>query len=123
MPVPNFETAYLNEYLRMVEDTESPRIFHIWAAVFAVSAALGRRCWLPFGVFDVYPNHYILLVGTPGTRKSTAASLTRKLLKASTGVRFAPADTGGQRQGLINALFGEESQAKEFLGDVELGSR
>lgn len=107
----------------MVEETESPRIFHIWSAVFAMGAALGRRCWLPFGVFDIYPNHYILLVGTPGTRKSTAASLSRKLLKASTGVRFAPSDTGGQRQGLINALFGEESPAKEFLGDIELGSQ
>lgn len=121
--VPEFETVYLNEYLRMVEDTESPRIFHIWSAVFAVSAAMGRRCWLPFGTFDIYPNQYILLVGTPGTRKSTAASLSRKLLKQSTGVQFAPSDTGGQRQGLINALFGEETQSKEFLNGAELGGR
>jgi len=123
MSVPEFQTAYLNEYLKMVEDTESPRIFHIWSAVFAVGAALGRRCWLPFGTFDIYPNQYVLLVGTPGTRKSTAASLGRKLLRQSTGVKFAPSDTGGQRQGLINALFGEESQAKEFLNGAELGAR
>jgi hypothetical protein len=105
-----------------VEDTESPRIFHIWSAVFAIAASLGRRCWLPFGTFDIFPNHYILLIGTPGTRKSTAASLGKKLLKSSTGVRFAPSDTGGQRQGLINALFGEESPAKEFMDGVELGA-
>jgi energy-coupling factor transporter ATP-binding protein EcfA2 len=123
MSVPRFQTAYLNDYLQLVEDTESPRIFHIWTAVFAVAAALGRRCWLPFGTFDVFPNQYVLLVGTPGTRKSTAASLGRKLLKQSTGVKFAPSDTGGQRQGLINALFGEESQAKEFLNGAELGAR
>jgi energy-coupling factor transporter ATP-binding protein EcfA2 len=107
----------------MVEDTESPRIFHIWSAVFAISASLGRRCWLPFGTFDIFPNQYILLVGTPGTRKSTAASLGRKLLKQATGVQFAPSDTGGQRQGLLNALFGEESQAKEFLNGAQLGAR
>lgn len=124
MAVPRFQTAYLNEYLQLVEDTESPRIFHIWSAVFAVAASLGRRCWLPFGTFDIFPNHYILLVGTPGTRKSTAAGLSRKLLKKSTGVRFAPSDTGGQRQGLINALFGDEQgQSKEFLGSAELGGR
>jgi energy-coupling factor transporter ATP-binding protein EcfA2 len=121
--VPAFQTEYLNEYLKMVEDTESPRIFHIWSAVFAMSAAMGRRCWLPFGTFDIYPNQYVLLVGTPGTRKSTAASLSKKLLKNSTGTRFAPSDTGGQRQGLIGALFGEESQAKEFLNGAEIGAR
>jgi energy-coupling factor transporter ATP-binding protein EcfA2 len=121
--VPAFQTEYLNEYLKMVEDTESPRIFHIWSAVFAMSAAMGRRCWLPFGTFDIFPNQYVLLVGTPGTRKSTAANLGKKLLKNSTGTRFAPSDTGGQRQGLIGALFGEESQAKEFLGGAEIGAR
>jgi hypothetical protein len=121
--VPAFQTEYLNEYLKMVEDTESPRIFHIWSAVFAMSAALGRRSWLPFGTFDIFPNQYVLLVGTPGTRKSTAANLSKKLLKNSTGTRFAPSDTGGQRQGLIGALFGEESQAKEFLNGAEIGAR
>lgn len=75
------------------------------------------------GTFDVYPNHYILLVGTPGTRKTTAANLAKKLLKGSTGTRFAPSDTGGQRQGLINALLGDEGQEKEFLGNMELGAR
>jgi len=123
MAVPKFQTAYLNEYLQMVEDTESPRIFHIWSAIFAMGAALGRRCWLPFGTFDITPNQYILLVGTPGTRKSTAAGLSKKLLRKSTGVRFAPSDTGGQRQGLLSALYGEDGPEKEFLNGAELGSR
>lgn len=123
MAVPEFETQYLNEYLRMVEDTESPRIFHIWSAVFALGCALGRRCWLPFGTFDIFPNQYVLIVGSPGTRKTTAANQAKRLLRQSTGVRFAPSDTGGQRQGLVLALANEESRDKEFMGDVELGSR
>lgn len=121
--VPTFNTQYLNDYLAMVEDTESPRIFHIWSAIFAISAALGRRCWFPFGTFDIYPNHYVLLVGTPGTRKTTAANQSKRILKGSTGVRFAPKDTGGQRQGLIGALVGKTDQAKEFFGASELASR
>ena len=107
----------------MVEDTESPRIFHIWSAVFSLAASLGRRCWLPFGTFDIFPNQYILLVGTPGTRKTTAANQAKRLLKQSTGVRFAPSDTGGQRQGLVLALANDESMAKEFMGSQELGAR
>lgn len=117
-----FNTPYLNHYLQMVEDTESPRIFHIWSAVFGIAASLGRRVWLPFGTFDIFPNHYILLVGTPGTRKSTAMNQAKKALRSSTGVRFAPADTGGQRQGLVLAMLGGEAD-KEFLGAAELGGR
>lgn len=103
-----FRTAYLNDYLAMVEDTESPRVFHIWSALWAVSSALGRRCWLPFGHLDVLPNQYVLLVGTPASRKSTALSMARRLLRDSTKVRFAPADTGGQRQGLALAMLGTQ---------------
>lgn len=104
----------------MVEDTESPRIFHIWSALFAISSALGRRCYLPFGLYDIYPNHYILLVGTPGTRKTTATNISKRLLKQSSGVRFAPDDTGFQRQGLVVALQGGDAPQKEFLAGEEI---
>jgi hypothetical protein len=118
-----FNSDYLNDYLTMVEDTESPRIFHIWSALFGMSCALGRRCWFPFGTFDILPNQYVLLVGTPGTRKSTAANQSKKMVKGSTGVRFAPSDTGGQRQGLVLALAGDESATKEFMDGAEIGAR
>lgn len=118
-----FNNDYLDAYMAMVEDTESPRIFHLWSAIFDVAAALGRRCHLPFGPMEIYPNHYILIVGSPASRKSTAASIAKRTLKSSTGVRFAPADTGGQRQGLVLAMQGEESNAKEFLGAAELGAK
>lgn len=108
----------------MVEDTESPRLFHVWSAISAIAAALGRRCYLPFGPMVIYPNIYTLLVGNPGTRKSTAGSMMKRLLKQSTGVRFAPTDTGGQRQGLVTAMLGKgEDQQKAFLEGVELTGR
>lgn len=118
-----FSTPYLNAYMRMVEDTESPRLFHLWSAISALASSLGRRCWLPFGPMNIYPNHYILIVGTPGTRKSTAASMMKRILKDSTGVRFAPADTAGQRQGLVAAMQGNSEQQKEFINAVELSAR
>lgn len=117
-----FNCTYLNDYLAMVEDTESPRLFHVWSAIGAMAAALGRRCWFPFGAAgNIYPNHYTLIVGTPGTRKSTAVSQAKRVLASSTGVRFAPKDTGGQRQGLIVAMQGKE-EPKEYLGAVELAA-
>lgn len=119
---PQFDCGYLNDYLAMVEDTESPRLFHVWSAIGAMASALGRRCWFPFGMGNIHANHYILLVGTPGTRKSTAISVAKRVLKESTGVRFAPTDTGGQRQGLVVAMQGSNQNQKEFIGAVELAS-
>lgn len=118
-----FNCGYLNDYLRMVEDTESPRLFHVWSAIGNIAAALGRRCWLPFGPMNIYANHYTLLVGTPGTRKSTASATAKRSLRDSTGVRFVPQDTGGQRQGLVTAMQGNHAPAKEFLGAVEVAAK
>lgn len=108
--------------MAMVEDTESPRLFHVWSALEAIAMALGRRCYLPFGPMVIFPNQYVLIVGTPGTRKSTAATISKRLIRASTGVRFAPRDTAGQRQGLIDAIK-NSGPDKEFLGAVELNAR
>lgn len=117
-----FNTPYLNDYMAMVEDTESPRIMHLWSAIWAVSSALGRRCYLPFGTFDIYPNHYSLLIGTPGTRKTTAANIAKRLVKQATGVRFAPSDTGFQRQGLVLALQGAQDENRDLLDSVALAA-
>lgn len=118
MPL-EFNSQFLNDYMGMVEDTESPRLFHVWSALAGMSACLGRRCWLPFGPMTIFPNQYIALVGTPGTRKSTAMGIMKRQLRKSTGVRFAPADTAGQRQGLVEAMRGGNAQ-KEFLDNIEL---
>ena len=115
----NFNSQFLNDYMAMVEDTESPRLFHVWSALAGMSACLGRRCWLPFGPMTIYPNQYIVLVGTPGTRKSTAMGVMKRQLRKATGVRFAPADTAGQRQGLVEAMKGS-SESKEYLENAEL---
>lgn len=118
-----FRCGYLNDYLAMVEDTESPRLFHIWTAISMMAATLGRRCYLPFGPMNIYPNQYVFLVGTPASRKSTAASMGKRILRDSTAVRFAPGDTGGQRQGLVTAMLGGEDQSQLFINGVELAGK
>lgn len=119
MSVPEFNTPFLNVYMKMVEDTESPRLFHLWSAISGGAAALGRRCYLPFGPMKIFPNHYVALVGTPASRKSTAITLMRKQLAKATRVKFGPSDTGGQRQGIVEAMK-PSSNESEYLGNVEL---
>lgn len=112
------KNEFLQTYLEYVEDTESPRIFHLWVAITGISAVLGRRSYLPFGIGPVFPNLYTLLVGPPGTRKSTAINIMARRVRKNTGVRFAPEDTAGQRQGLITALKGATVDEDEELNGV-----
>lgn len=95
---------FVKTYLDYVSNTESPRIMHVWAALSGVSAAMGRKCWLPMGTGEIYPNMFVILTGPPAVRKSTAFLIMTKLLRRYTNVKFAPDDTSGQRQGLIAAM-------------------
>lgn len=95
---------FIDLYLKYIENTEPTRLHHIWAALSGITACLGRRCAYPMGVGNLYPNLFVVLVGPPAVRKSTALKLMQKLLREMTNVRFAPDDTGGQRQGILAAM-------------------
>lgn len=106
----DLKNPFLKLFLDYVEDTETPRIMHIWAALTSAGACLGRRCFIPFGINDVYPNLFVLLVGPPAVRKGAPLKVLQKMIKKTTNIRFAPRDTGGQRQGLIVAMEGNTHQ-------------
>lgn len=115
----NLTNPFLQEYLEYVEDTESPRIYHVWSAISSVGAALGRRVSFPFGIGPIYPNEYILLVGPPATRKSTAINIAGRLIKRATSIRIAPEDTAGKRQGLIAAME-DRSEEERTVEDIDM---
>lgn len=114
------ETSHpvLGEYLSFTQNTESPALFHAWAFLSGVSAALGNRCWYRFGSYKTHPNMYVILCGPTSVRKSSAIDPIKHLLLRNTGVRFAPSDTGGQRQGLIEAMLGASDEEAE--GDKQV---
>lgn len=77
--------------------SETPMVYHRWAAISMISALLERRCYISFGHDLIYPNQYILLMGNPGTRKSSAINIAIRLL-ASTGYnRFSSDKTSKER--------------------------
>ena len=49
-----------------------PETFRWWAALTAVSAALQKRCFYDAGIFICYPSMLNVLIGTPGSGKTTA---------------------------------------------------
>ncbi len=108
LDVKNIDNEFLQCHLKYVYQTESPHIFHIWTALTSLGACMGRHVYLDTGIGITFGNMYVLLVGPPGTRKSSAIKFASDVMQKATDVRFAPDDTGGQRQGLIAALLDDE---------------
>lgn len=84
-------------YFKLQESTEPPVIFHRWTLITSLSAFLGRDFWMPFGQNRIFPNFYTMLIGHPGSRKSTAIKLGKKLLSASGYSTFAAEKTSKEK--------------------------
>jgi hypothetical protein len=72
---------YLRDYLLYSEGNEAPTMFHVWGAFVTVSAAISRKVWLPNGKFLLWPNIYVMYVGSAGNGKSFAMRHVTTLLK------------------------------------------
>lgn len=84
-------------YFRFVKETEPPVIFHRWSLIAALGAYLARDCWIPFGSSRIFPNQYVMLVGNPGSRKSSAIKGVRKVLSQCGYVSFAAEKTSKEK--------------------------
>ena len=72
---------WIEAYLAYTNSTESPYLYREWSALSTVAAALQRKCYLEWGLFDVYPNLFVALVGPSGTGKTVAMRPARDLLR------------------------------------------
>lgn len=106
-------------YFRLRAETESPPIFHRWALLGTLSAWLGRNCWLPFGQDRIFPNQYIMFVGDPGSRKSTAIKQACSLISALGYSHFAPKKSS-KEQYLADLTRGGADEEKDAAGDFDI---
>lgn len=81
--------SILAHYLDYTDGTEPPKQYHRWSFITCVASALGRNIWMRHGHGEIYPNIYCILVGAPGTRKSSAIKTARKLLEGGGYTKFA----------------------------------
>lgn len=84
---------FISLYLDYTKHTECPTFFHRWTAVACLAAYLGRRPYFKFGHFILHPNLYCMLIGSPGTKKSSAIKIGVKLLKQAGYGTFAAKKT------------------------------
>lgn len=103
-------------YFQYCEGTEPPRIFRRWSLIGGIGAFLGRRFWLPFGTSRIFTNHYIMLMGSPGSRKSTSVLSAKKIVSSSGYNTFAANKTSKEKflldlEGAIETASGVRHQS------------
>src|SRR6267142_573929 len=80
---------FLANFLTYAEGCEAPEAFVLWSAVSTMASLVSRRVWINQGYFTIYPNMYIVLVGAPGERKTTAMVMSADILEAVGSIPFA----------------------------------
>lgn len=82
VPAPSRQSGnWIKAYLEWTKESESPDAYHVWAALSTLSATVKRSVWIDQGLYVLYPNLYVALVGPPArTAKSTAIHFSSQLL-------------------------------------------
>lgn len=77
--------------------SEAPAVFHRWTCLSIIGTLLGRQVYFPQGHGTIYPNNYLLLMGTPASRKGAAMNVGKMLIKAAGYTRFSADRTSKER--------------------------
>lgn len=72
--------SWLRAYLLYTHEILSPESFNLWVGISVIASALQRKVFIPVNQFMCYPNDYVVLIGPPGTMKSTAMRAGREIL-------------------------------------------
>lgn len=99
---------FISYYMSLVQETEAPYIYHRWCALTGIAALLGRNFTLKFNGDVVWPSLYCVLVGEPGTRKSTAIKMFKRLVVGA-GYETIAADRTSKEKFLLD-LQGTDSE-------------
>jgi len=81
---------FLSSYETYASGDEAPPDFHTWAGLSVLSSCCGPNLWLDMGKYNLQPNLYIMFVGPPGIRKSTAKNVARDILAAIQKIPIIP---------------------------------
>lgn len=108
--------SFIRDYELYASGVESPSHYHTWCALSVIGTFLSKKVWTDMGYFKVYPNMYVLLVGDPGIKKSTAMGIAKKLVLDVGGRQISPASI--TKEAMMQHLGAEKSPCK-FSFEVE----
>lgn len=101
---------FFNHYISYMADSagEVPAFFNRWSLISGIGALLGRKYYLSHGNFQINPNIYCMLIGSPGTRKSSAIKLLKKFILAAGYDKIAASKTTKEKFLMDLAGIGED---------------
>ena len=117
----NYSNLLMDKYFQYVVDTEAPLVFHRWTVLSILGATLGRQYHFPFGHFRIFPNMYVMLIGNPGSRKSSAINMAKKLL-GNTGYDTFGAQRTSKEKFLIDLVGVEDDNGKVIDNNAVLSN-
>ena len=109
------DSSFFSDYLAYTSDSEVPTSFHRWSAIAGIGAILERNLYIPHGHSRIFPNPYLMLIGTAGTRKSTAIKLMKSIL-VKAGYTTISAERTSKEKFLLD-LAGHDDDAPMGSGD------
>lgn len=112
------EVDFFSLYLDYTSNNEAPKFFHRWSMITSIGALLGRNYYLKFGHQTLVPNTYCMLLGNPGTRKSTSIKIAKNLLK-QVGYDTIAADKTTKEKFLLDLSGQEVTTSKDGLSFLD----
>jgi len=109
-------SSFFNDYLSYTSDSEVPTSFHRWSAIAGIGAILERNLYIPHGHSQIFPNQYMMLIGSAGTRKSTAIKLMKSIL-VKAGYTTISAERTSKEKFLLD-LAGYDEDAPANADDI-----
>lgn len=87
---------WLESFEKAFENTEPPERYVYWVGVATIGGALQRQVCLNEVTFKLWPNHYVILVGPPAVKKTTAINYGIDRLRKVEGVNVGPSSVTWQ---------------------------
>ncbi len=78
---------WLSGYMAFTEQTEPPVLYRKWVAISTVAACLQRKCYVQWHKI-IYPNQYIVLVGSSGKCRKTEAMYPSEAMLKKLGIKM-----------------------------------
>jgi hypothetical protein len=108
---------WINDVVHVHSEFESPKNFWRWAAMAALSAVVKDNVYLNQGIFNLYPNIYVMFHADSGLKKGPPVNMAKKLVKEVGNTRVISGRSS--IQGILRKLGTSESKPG---GIVEKGS-
>lgn len=96
---------FISSYLKYAEGYETPQVYDLWSSISCLASLISRRVWIDMGFFKVYPHLYVVLVGQPGGRKTSAMEISESILMDVGDIMFS--STATTKEALCKKMMAE----------------